>query len=455
MSDDHDFESARLRKPPHSIEAEQSVIGCLLLDPCAIDACGGLPASAFYRYDHRAIFTSMLQLIESSKSVDAVSLVDHLERQGELEKVGGAVYIDALSRCVSSARHAAQYAAIVKEKATLRALIAASDEVATAAFGGTTAAEVTHRAAGLIANIQRQQISKLPRSIAAVARERIDHYGLLERGEVVPGWPTHIPKLDQLLNGGLRPGAMYVLAARPSVGKSSFAQHVAMTLAGDGKPTLFLSLEMSEGEVADRAVSSAGQIRYSDLLSGQMGTLGWSGAVTAADALARKPFFVDDQGALTLHDIRAKARSVPGLKVLVLDYLQLCSSTQRDSNRNSEIEELSRGLKSLAKDMDIAVIALSQLSRRVEDRATKRPTLSDLRDSGAIEQDADVVLMLWPVREFKSEGRKILGLGIDKNRQGECAEFGLDFYGAFQRWGESTADISPAKAAPRSKDGFE
>ena len=170
------------------------------------------------------------------------------------------------------------------------------------------------------------------------------------------------------------------------------------------------------------------------------------------ERLARLPFFVDDQPALMLRDIRIKAKSVKGIKVLILDYLQLCASTRRDGNRNSEIEEISRGLKTLAKELGIAVIALSQLNRDVEKRANKRPMLSDLRDSGAIEQDADVVMFVWPVREFEGEGRRILGLGIDKNRQGRLGEVGLDFYGDTQRWGESTADIRPPVQARGQRD---
>jgi len=170
----------------------------------------------------------------------------------------------------------------------------------------------------------------------------------------------------------------------------------------------------------------------------------WGRASEAMDRLARLPFFIDDQGALTLRDIRAKAKSVKGLKVLVLDYLQLCAGTRRDGNRNADIEEISRGLKALAKELGCAVLALSQLNRNVETRASKRPNLSDLRDSGAIEQDADVVMFLWPVRELEAEGRRIVGLGIDKNRQGRTGEFGLDFYGDTQRWSQSTADIHQA-----------
>ncbi len=180
---------------------------------------------------------------------------------------------------------------------------------------------------------------------------------------------------------------------------------------------------------------------YSALLTGRMDAVDWQHSTEAIDLLSRMPFHVDDEPALTLRSIRAKARSIKGLKVLVIDYLQLAASTRRDGNRNLEVDEISRGLKALAKELSIAVVALSQLNRDVEKRANRRPGLSDLRDSGAIEQDADVVAFLWPVRELPAEGLRIIGLAIDKNRQGRLGEIGLDFYGDNQRWAQSTADI--------------
>ena len=225
-----------------------------------------------------------------------------------------------------------------------------------------------------------------------------------------------------------------------------------MKFAEAGLSTLFLSLEMLEGEVTDRGVSSAGRVSYGAILTGTMDRENWSRTTEALDQFGRLPFRIDDQQALTLREIRIKAKSIKGLKVLVLDYLQLCAGagTRRETNRNSEIEEISRGLKALAKALGIAVLALSQLNREVGQRSNKRPRLSDLRDSGAIEQDADVVMFLWTVREFEAEGRRVIGLGIDKNRQGRLGEISLDSYGDTQRWGESTAAIRPP-VAPRGQ----
>ena len=448
-----DNELSALRVPPHSVEAEQSVLGGLLLDNRAWDRAGDvLTDSDFYRFEHRLIFDAIGALINANKPADVITVFERLQRAGKGDECGGMAYLNSLAQSVPSAANMRRYAEIVRERAVLRTVIATATEATTLAWEGDDAGTTIDRITTLFGELQRHLVRKVPRAIADIAIERIDHYTALEEGTVTAGWPTHIPALDARLNGGLRAGSLYILAARPSVGKSSFAQSIGLSLSDGGLPTLYLNLEMTEAEVADRGVASAGRVSYSALLTGKMDSEHWTRATEAMDRLARLPFFVDDQPALTLRDIRLKAKTVKGLKVLVLDYLQLCAGTRRDGNRNGEIEEISRGLKALAKELGIAVIALSQLNRDVEKRANKRPTLSDLRDSGAIEQDADVVMFLWPVREFEAEGRRIIGLGIDKNRQGRLGEVGLDFYGDTQRWGESTADIRPPVPARSQRD---
>lgn len=423
--------------------AEQSVLGALLLDNSAFDRIAGLvQAPHFFDSRHRAIFGAIGKLVVACKPADAVTVRALLDREGQAE-AGDLAYLEALSTSVPSATNVRRYAEIVRERASRRALIATADEALSLAVNAAEVPVTLDRITSMFGELERQQVRKAPRSISDIAIERIDHYTDLAEGKVAAGWPTHIPGLDFRLNGGLRAGSLYILAARPSVGKSSFAQALGLNLAGDGRATLFLSLEMGDTEVADRGVSNTGRVSYSALLTGKMQDDHWSRASEAMHRLGELRFFVDDQPALTLHDIRVKAKAVKGLKVLILDYLQLCAGTRRDGNRNSEIEEISRGLKALAKELGIAVLALSQLNRDVEKRTSRRPALSDLRDSGAIEQDADVVMFLWPVRELEAEGRRIIGLGIDKNRQGRLGEFGLDFHGDTQRWGESTVDIRP------------
>ena len=433
---------------PWKQEAEQSVLGALLLDNSAFDRVADtLRAEHFYDSSNREVWTSIALIITAGRPADVVTVYDLLHQRGKAEQIGGQIYLEALAQCVPSASNIRRYAEIVRESAAHRELMAVADEALAIAQAPGPIAQKIDAITTRFGALERMQMRRQPRSISDIAIERIDHYTALEEGTAAAGWPTHIPTLDARLNGGLRAGNLYILAARPSVGKSSFVQSLGHHLADDGFPTLFLSMEMGETEVADRGVASAGRVSYSALLTGKMTADQWSRASEAMERLGRLPLFVDDQPALTLGDIRVKAKGIKGLKVLIVDYLQLCSGSRRDGNRNGEIEEISRGLKALAKELGIAILALSQLNRDVEKRSVKRPVLSDLRDSGAIEQDADVVMFLWPVREFEAEGRRIVGLGIDKNRQGRLGELGLDFYGDTQRWGESTADIRPPKRA--------
>jgi len=446
---DDDF--AQLRIPPHSVEAEQSVLGGLLLDNSAWDRAGDLLTdSDFYRFEHRLIFAAINALITSAKPADVITVCEHLKRTGNADDCGGMLYLNSLAQSVPSAANMRRYAEIVRERAVLREIIASNDEINALAWKCDDPAGLIDRAATKLNELLQRETRKAPRAIGDVMVESLDRITDLHTGESDSGWPTGIPSLDRMLGGGLRAGRVYVLAARPSVGKSSFAASLGITLAERDLPVLMLSQEMSAGEIADRAISNIGGIDYSTVQTGRLNDLEWGQLSDCVERARALPFHIDDQSALRLRDIRAKARMVKGLKVLILDYLQLSASTGEHANRNAEIEEISRGLKALAKDMGIAVLELSQLNREVEKRSNKRPNLSDLRDSGAIEQDADVVLFLWPVREFEGEGRRIVGIGVDKNRQGKRGEFGLDFYGDYQRWSESTADIRPV-VAPRSQ----
>jgi replicative DNA helicase len=429
--------------PTSSIEAEQSVLGALLADDGAFDRVADLlTAVHFASRDHAMIWTAIAGLATARRPVDALTVHEMLRDRGQDEVCGGLAYLAQLAASCSTSRNVRRHAAVVLERYAARMLMHAAEQALEIAGGRGAVAEKVDQITSLFANLQREQVRKVPRSIADIAMERIQEYEALADGQKVAGWATQIPALNRWLNGGFRPGSLYMIGARPGVGKSSLSQQFGMHFAANGLPTLFLSQEMADTEVADRAVANSGRVSYSALLTGKMGREDWARTTEAMESLATLPLFIDDQPALTLRDIRFKAKLVPGLKVLIVDYLQLTASSRRDGNRNAEIEEVTRGLKTLAKELGIAVIVLSQLNRDVEKRPTKRPTLSDLRDSGAVEQDADVVLFLWPVREFPKEGRSIVGLCAEKNRQGARGEVGLDFHGDTQRWAESTADIS-------------
>lgn len=442
-------EQDRVRERPASPEAEHAVLGSLLQDPASIRQLDvPLRAEHFFIDSNRVLFAELDRRIAADKPTDLISVFQALHDQGLADRVGGLPHLNALEQSVPSAKNIARWAAIVREKAALRSVIAAADSVTAMAFSAEP--DVAGRAAEIFACIERSQVAKAPRRLAAVAKERADHHAAVERGDIAPGWPTRIAAMDRLLTG-FQPGWLYILGARPSVGKSSFSLFLAQVFAEQGLPTLFLSLEMPETQVADRAVVQLGHLNASALRTGKLGADGWSSFTRGVDRLAELPLFVDDTPGLTLSDIKAKARGIKGLKVLVLDYLQLCSGTNPKDTRNGQLEEITRGLKVLAKTENIAVIALSQLNRAVEARADRRPTLADLRDCGGIEQDADAVLFLWRVRAFKDSGRQVIGCALEKQRDGPTGVFALDFHGPTQRWTDSNASLEEPRHK-RSED---
>lgn len=441
-----------LRIPPWSEAAEQSVLGSLLTDNAAWERVRNvLTGASFHAQRHRVIFEAIGRLVESGKPADVVTVFTALtERQAA--DVGGLEYINALAMSVASASNAARYAAIVAEAALRRSIIAACDAGAALAWQQQgTASETLDAISAKFSGLELKTMRAAPKLLAELLAGAIDRVSALADGTSVPGWSTSIPRLNRMLAGGLRPGKVYVLAARPSVGKSSFAQALGLHFAESHGPALMLSQEMPESEVAERAISALGRVDYGAVQTGNLTDDEWARFVDGVEAGRLIPFYVDDQPALRIGDIRAKARQVKGLKLLIVDYLQLCASDESSPNRNAEVEQISRGLKALSKELGIAVLCLSQLNREVEKRASKEPMLSDLRDSGAIEQDADVVMFLWPAKEYET-GSKLVGCKLDKNRQGVKGRFLLDFHGGHQRWGESTLDfdsLAPAGKASR------
>ncbi len=440
-----------------SLEAEQSVLGaCMGFDAAAFERAQPLREADFFDHRHRAVYRSVARLAGRKLPVDALTVWDDLSADDQ--EAVGLEYLTALHASAYSPANAGRHAEIIRAKARRRELMAAADQAAALAAGEGEIDDQIDAITSLFAGLQRQSMKQAPVSLADVALQRTLHYEALQAGTSIPGWPTHIGRLNDMLSGGLRPGGLYILAARPSVGKSSFSQALGWSMAKAGKRALFLSQEMPAAELGDRALASVGRVDFGRILTGRLSDDEWGRVSEAAEELHahRDQFFVDDQGGLTLMDVRAKAKQVPGLSVLLLDYLQLCSGAgDKGANRNSEIEQISRGLKTLAKELGIAVVVLSQLNREVERRADRKPQLADLRDSGAIEQDADVVMFLWPARDL-SEGQKLVGLTLAKNRQGRSGDIALHFDGAIQRWGESTEQLfQPAAAVPRRQGRFE
>lgn len=439
------IEPAGLRQPPHSEDAEHSVLGSLLTWPESLDAvlqC--VQADSFWSLAHRSIFEAATGLLLAGKSADVVSVFEHLRGQRKADAVGGLPYLNALAQAAVSPGSAKRHAQIVAEKARQRALIAAADEAVTIAWAEGESADKLDRIAGAFAGLEKLQMRKAPQPVSALLAGALDRYNDLAEGKRTPGWRTGIAPLDRILGGGLRPGKVYGIAARPSVGKSSAARTIALSTSTDGLPTLVLSQEMPGEEVADCLIAELGRIDSQRLQTGRFADEDWGRIADAVDTAMRLPLFVDDDGGLTIGQIRAKARQVKGLKVLVLDYLQLSTSTLRNATTNDQVAEISKGLKQLALQLGIAVVVLSQLNRDVEKRADREPQLSDLRDSGAIEQDLDVAVMLWTVQE-PQDGPRLVGWKVAKHRGGAKGRFAMNFEAAVYRWTESSAALAERK----------
>lgn len=442
-----------LRTPPHSLEAEQSVLGAVLIDNRAFDRAADLITEAkFYRHSHRLIWSAIAELVNANKPADVVTVFERLQATGKAGEVDGLAYINSLASSVPGAANVRRYAEIVAEKALRRALIANADEVAAMAWDGSQAiAETLDHLGGALVAMQTTQMRKAPRRLSELMTPAIDRYSDLAEGRSTPGMATGIPELDRLLNGGLKPGKVYGLAARPSVGKSSAARAIAINVASAGNPVLLLSQEMPADEVADCAIAQLGGIESGHLASGRLTGDDWNRVTQATDYGSGLPLWIDDDGGLTISQIRGKARMVKGLKVLVLDYLQLSTSTLKNATTNDQVAEISKGLKQLALQMGLAIVVLSQLNRQVEQRADREPQLSDLRDSGAIEQDLDVGILLWTVRE-PSDGPRLVGWKVAKNRGGAKGRWGMWFNAPYYEWTDAPGQL-PQPGAARSASG--
>lgn len=430
---------------PASVEAEQSVLGGALIDPEALGRIAhlNLAPGHFRHHQHRAIWTAILYLDSKCQPFDIVTVADRLSDAGLTEDSGGIKYLNDLAQSVPSAANIARYAGIVIEKAMRRAGLEAADQVRAIMLDPEcTAADAMDRAAALFSPIQQAGCRAEARHIGELVLQRTEHWEGLASGNVLAGVTTGLPPLDRALGGGLKGGKVIVLAARPGVGKTSLAIQVASACAGAGATALILSQEMPAADLADRTVANLGRVDMGALVAGKFAGDDWTRIVEASDAAGKLALYVDDQPGLTLLQIKAKARVMKrrhGLSLLVVDYLQLCAGTSSRDNRNAQIEEISRGLKALAKELDITVLALAQLNRASTQR--DEPDLADLRDSGAIEQDADTVLFLHPKAEL-NEGVVLVAAILAKNRQGRRGRFALEFHGAIQRWVASTADVS-------------
>lgn len=439
-----------VRMPPHSIEAEQSVLGGLLLDNTAWDRIADVMSEAdFYRNDHRTIFQHIAQLIEHNKPADALTVADSLERSGKLAEVGGQAYIGSLALNTPSAANIRRYGEIVRERSILRNLAGVGTAIADSAYSaqGKDALMLIDEAEARVFQIaeagakSKQGFTKIDPLLTETV-ERIDMLYSRENKNDVIGLATGFVDLDRMTSG-LQQGELIVIAGRPSMGKTALAMNMVENAALDSKKAVAVfSMEMSGPQLAMRMIGSVGRVDQHQLRTGTFREEDWPRLVDAVGKLNDAQIFIDDTAGLNALEVRSRARRLHrqcgGLSLIVIDYLQLMSGTAggRDENRATEIAEISRGLKGLAKELKVPVIALSQLNRSVDSRQDKRPMMSDLRESGAIEQDADVILFIYRDEVYNQDSPRkgIAEIIIAKQRNGPVGKIDLTFIGRNTRF---------------------
>ncbi|MEI6732990.1 MAG: replicative DNA helicase [Comamonadaceae bacterium] len=443
VSDDYsqDRQVAQLRIPPHSVEAESSVLGGLLLDNGAWDRVSDLlQENDFYRFEHRMVFAAIGALINLSRPADVITVFEQLLGHGKAEEIGGLAYLNALAQYVPSAGNIRRYAEIVRERAILRKLVSASDEISTNAFNpkGRPVASILDEAEQKIFNIgeegarTKQGFQGMDTLVVALL-DRVQE--MADNPNDVTGVPTGFYDLDRL-TAGFQAGDLIVLAARPSMGKTALAINIAEHVAlNEGLPVAVFSMEMGAAQLAVRIVGSIGRIDQSHLRTGKLTDEEWPRLTEAIEKLRTISLHIDETAGLTSSELRANARRLSRkcgkLGLIVVDYLQLMSGSSSDGeNRATELGEISRGLKMLAKELQCPVMALSQLNRSVESRPDKRPMMSDLRESGAIEQDADIIMFIYRDEYYTKDACKEPGVAeviIAKQRNGPTGMVKLAF----------------------------
>jgi replicative DNA helicase len=446
-----DSQLVALRVPPHSVEAEQSLLGALLIDNQAFDRIADLVSGEdFYRDDHRRIWRHIQRLLENNRPADVVTVAESIEASEDKDKTGGPTYLAALSQNTPSSLNVRRYAELVRERSVQRRLAQVATEIAESALAptGKEVGQLLDEAESKIFQIaesgaRRDQglIGIAP--ILAKVYERIDHLHNQDNPSDITGVPTGFTDLDTR-TAGLQPGDLVIIAGRPSMGKTAFALNIAEHVAlhpSVAMPVAIFSMEMSSSQLAMRMLSSIGKVDAHKLRTGRLADEEWSQLTEAMGRLHEAKIHVDETPALNSLEVRARARRLKReyskLGLIIVDYLQLMSAHSQGENRATEISEISRSLKALAKELDVPVIALSQLSRAVEQRNDRRPMMSDLRESGAIEQDADVILFIYREEVYSPDKEEAKGRAeviIGKQRNGPIGRVDLTFLGRFTRF---------------------
>ena len=443
---------AALKVPPHSIEAEQSLLGGLMLDNSTWDQVSEIVVEDdFYRNDHRLIFRAIRHLSESSIPFDVVTLSEWLENNNEQENAGGLSYLGMLANNTPSAANIKAYASIVSERSVLRSLIGIGTKISDSGFNteGRNSNELLDDAERMVFEIAEKGANQKGgfeaiKDVLVKVVDRIDQ--LFNQDGSITGLPTGYNDLDEMTSG-LQEGDLIIVAGRPSMGKTTFAmniaEHAAMTC---DKPVAVFSMEMPADSLAMRMISSLGRIDQNKVRSGKLGDDDWPRLTSAIGLLQEKPLFIDDTGGLSPNELRARCRRLTRehgqLGLVVIDYLQLMQVPGFKENRTAEISEISRSLKGLAKELNVPVVALSQLNRSLEQRPDKRPVMSDLRESGAIEQDADVIIFIYRDEVYNEESpdKGTAEILIRKQRNGPIGSVRLTFLGKYTRFENFTFD---------------
>lgn len=430
------------RVPPQNIDAEQSVLGAILLDREAIyKAMKVLRPEDFYRESHKLIYETMLLLNESGSPVDLITVSEQLRQQGELEKAGGVAFIASLAEVVPTAANVEYYARIVEEKSLLRTLIHVTTRIAGMGYEeGEEPEKLIAEAERMIMELGSRKVATAFHAIKDILLDTFTHLEFLYNNKGgVTGVPTSFDDMDRICCG-LQPSDFIILAGRPSMGKTALGLNIGYNAAlRHNVPTAVFSLEMSKEQLVQRILCAEAKVDQHRLRTGTLEEEDWHNLHETAGKLARAPVYIDDTAAITVRQVRAKARqlqSEKGLGLIVIDYLQLMQGSRRSENRQQEISEISRSLKGLAKELNIPVMALAQLSRSVEQRPNKRPIMSDLRESGSLEQDADLVMFIYRDEYYNpdSEKKGIAEIIISKHRNGPTGTVELGFLKEFTKF---------------------
>lgn len=434
--------------PPHDLEAEQAILGAILLYPQILATVSELVTEQdFYDSPHRAIFTAMCRLENADRAIDHITVSEELKRAGTFQEVGGSAAVADLIQAVPSATNVATHCRMVREKAHRRSIRRIGYDLCTKAYDEKESlpAIVEQVEQAIFALDQANTVQNLP-SISQLVNDRLAHLDTLyKQKSPITGVPTGFQSLDKL-TAGFQPGTLNIIAARPSMGKTALALTIAAQVAlCQHRPVQIFSLEMSKEELADRLLSLVALVDLHAIRTGQVGRDDWARIGDAADQLSNAPLHIDDSGTLTIAQLRRRARRAKaktGMALMIVDYLQLMTASSRGESRQQEISEISRSLKLLAKELAMPIVALSQLSRKVEDREDKRPMLSDLRESGAIEQDADLVAFIYRDEVYNPDSldRGIAEVLIRKHRSGPIGEQKLLFQEKFAKFEELPAD---------------